>query len=164
MAELKTKANDAPVSKYLDKAAASAEVRADCDAIVAMMEKATKSKARMWGSAIIGFGSFIYRYDNGKEMNWMLCGFSPRKANISLYLFGKFPARDELLEKMGKHACGAGCIYIKRLSDIHVPTLQKLINESVKYTKKRGSADREEAKANGRAKREAVKKATSEKR
>lgn len=161
MAELKTKANDAPVGKYLDKAAANAEVRADCDAIVAMMEKATKAKARMWGDAIIGFGSFVYRYQNGKSMDWMLCGFSPRKANISLYLFGAFPGRDELLEKMGKHACGAGCIYVKRLSDIHVPTLRKLINESVKYTKKRGSADREEAKAEGRAKRKVANKSST---
>jgi hypothetical protein len=158
MAELKTKANDAPVSKYLDKAAVNAEVRADCDAIIAMMEKATKAKARMWGNAIIGFGSYVYRYQNGKEMDWMLCGFSPRKANISLYLFGNFPGRNELLEKMGKHACGAGCIYVKRLSDIHVPSLRKLINEAVKHVKKHGSAEREEAKANGRAKRKAAKK------
>jgi hypothetical protein len=159
MAGLKTKANDAPVSRYLDKAAANAEVRADCDAIVAMMEKATKAKARMWGDSIVGFGSFIYRYENGKEIDWMLCGFSPRKANISLYVFGMFPGRDDLLEKMGKHSCGAGCLYIKRLSDIHVPTLRKLINESVKYTKKRGSADREETKAKGREKRKAAKAA-----
>jgi hypothetical protein len=158
MAELKTKPNDAPVSKYLDKAATSEQVRADCEAIIAMMEKATKAKARMWGDAIIGFGSFVYRYQNGKEMDWMLCGFSPRKANISLYLFGKFPQRDELLEKMGKHSCGAGCIYVKRLSDIHVPSLKKLIVESVKHVKKKGSADREEAKAQGRAKRQAAKK------
>jgi hypothetical protein len=163
MAELKTKASDAPVGKYLDKAAANAEVRADCDAIVAMMEKATKAKARMWGDAIIGFGSFVYRYQNGKAMDWMLCGFSPRKANISLYLFGRFPGFDELLAKMGRHSCGKGCVYVKRLSDIHLPTFKKLVTESVKYTKKRGSADREEAKAEGRAKRKTAKKKPAKK-
>jgi hypothetical protein len=163
MAELKTKQTDASVEKYLDKAAPTSELRADCDKLVAMMSKATKAPPKMWGTAIIGFGTFCYQYHNGKEMNWMLCGFSPRKANISLYLFGRFPGYSDLLEKMGKHACGAACVYVKRLSDVHLPTLQKLINGSVKHVKQRGSADREQAKAQGRKKRAATKKTTTKK-
>lgn len=155
MAELKTKQNDASVSDYLNKAAATDEIRADCERIVAMMSKATKSPPKMWGNAIIGFGAFTYRYQNGKSMDWMLCGFSPRKANISLYLFGHFPGFNDTLAAMGKHSCGKGCVYIKRLANVDEKILQKLISESVKYTKKRGSADREEAKAEGRVKKSA---------
>jgi hypothetical protein len=163
MAELKTKQNDAPVDVYLAKAAANETVLDDCWAIVEIMQKATKSPPKMWGDAIVGFGTFTYRYQNGKAMDWMLCGFSPRKANISLYLFGRFPGFDELLAKMGRHSCGKGCVYVKRLSDIHLPTFKKLVTESVKYTKKRGSADREEAKAEGRAKRKTAKKKPAKK-
>ncbi len=159
MAELKTQKNNASVSKYLDKAAASEEIRADCERIIAMMSKATKAEPMMWGNSIVGFGSFVYRYQNGKALDWMLCGFSPRKANISLYLFGHFPGFNEMLAAMGKHSCGKGCLYVKRLADIDEKILQKLITESVRYTKKRGSADREAAKAEGRAKRAAKKKA-----
>lgn len=157
MAELKTKQNDASVSDYLDQAAPDPQRRADCDKIVAMMTKATKAPPKMWGNAIIGFGSYVYRYQNGKEMDWMLCGFSPRKANISLYLMGRFPGFDDLLDAMGKHSCGAGCVYIKRLEGLHLPTLQKLIEGSVKHIKQRGSADREAAKAEGRKQRAAKK-------
>lgn len=157
MAELKTQRNNGSVDAYLKKAAGSPEILADCRTLIEIMSKATGAPPQMWGTAIVGFGSFRYRYDNGREIDWMLCGFSPRKTALSLYLFGQFPGYDDLLAKLGKHSCGKSCLYLKRLSGVHLPTLRKLVTESVKYTKRRGSADREAAKAEGRAKRAAKK-------
>ncbi len=94
----------------------------------------------MWGRAIVGFGSRRYRYPNGREMDWMIVGFSPRKQNITLYVLGTFPEQDALLEKLGTHSRGKGCLYIKRLSDVHVPTLKKLVNASVRHVKRRDAS------------------------
>ncbi|MCG3160142.1 MAG: hypothetical protein JMDDDDMK_01178 [Acidobacteria bacterium] len=132
MAELKTKLNDASVDDFLN-AIKDEQVRQDCWAIAEIMRKATKAEPKMWGSSIVGFGSYRYKYASGREGDWMQVAFSPRKQNISLYITSGFEGRDELLAKLGKHSCGKGCVYIKRLSDIHLPTLRKLINASVKH-------------------------------
>jgi hypothetical protein len=132
MAELKTKRNDASVDDFLD-AIKDEQVRKDCRAIADIMQKATKAKPQMWGSAIVGFGSRRYKYDSGREIDWMLIAFSPRKQNITLYISSGFEGYDELMAKLGKHSCGKGCIYIKRLSDVHLPTLDKLIKGSVNH-------------------------------
>ncbi len=132
MAELKTKLNDASVDDFLN-AIKDEQVRQDCRAIAEIMRKATKAEPKMWGSSIVGFGSYRYKYASGREGDWMQVAFSPRKQNISLYITSGFEGRDELLAKLGKHSCGKGCVYIKRLSDIHLPTLRKLINASVKH-------------------------------
>jgi hypothetical protein len=131
MAELKTKRNDASVDDFLN-AIKDEQVRQDCWALVDIMQKATKSKAQMWGTSIVGFGSYRYKYSSGREMDWMLTAFSPRKQNLTLYLWPGFEGYDELMAQLGKHSCGKACIYIKRLSDIHLPTLKKLINGSVR--------------------------------
>jgi Domain of unknown function (DU1801) len=131
MAEIKTKLNDASVDDFLN-AIKDEQVREDCWAIVDIMQKATRAKPQMWGSSIVGFGSYRYKYPNGREMDWMLVAFSPRKQNITLYISPGFEGYGELLAQLGKHSCGKACIYIKRLSDVHLPTLKKLINGSVK--------------------------------
>jgi hypothetical protein len=131
MAELKTKRNDASVDDFLN-AIKDEQVRQDCWALVDIMQKATKSKAQMWGTSIVGFGSYRYKYSSGREMDWMLTAFSPRKQNLTLYIWPGFEGYDELTAQLGKHSCGKACIYIKRLSDIHLPTLKKLINGSVR--------------------------------
>ena len=131
MAELKTKLNDASVDDFLN-AIKDEQVRQDCWALVDIMQKATKSKAQMWGTSIVGFGSYRYKYSSGREMDWMLTAFSPRKQNLTLYIWPGFEGYDELMAQLGKHTCGKACIYIKRLSDIHLPTLKKLINGSVR--------------------------------
>jgi hypothetical protein len=135
LAELKTKPTGKSVDEFLDSIQ-NEQVRDDCRTIAGMMEKATKSKPRMWGPSIVGFGSCVYRYPNGREMDWMVVAFSPRKQNITLYLMPEFAEREELLGRLGKHSCSVACIYVKRLSDVHLPTLKKLIEASVRHTLK----------------------------
>ena len=132
MAELKTKRNDASVDDFLDSIK-DEQVRKDCRAIADIMQKAAKAKPQMWGPSIVGFGSRRYKYASGREIDWMLIAFSPRKQNITLYISSGFDGYDELTAKLGKHSSGKGCLYIKRLSDVHLPTLKKLINASVKH-------------------------------
>jgi Domain of unknown function (DU1801) len=128
----KTKLNDLSVSGFLNKIP-NQQLREDCLAVVDIMESATRAEARMWGSAIIGFGEHMVQYAGGREAKWMLIGFSPRKQNITLYIGSSFPEHDALLEELGPHSTGKGCLYIARLSDVHVPTLKKLVNASVKH-------------------------------
>ena len=96
------------------------------------MTQATGAKPKMWGSAIVGFGSCHLRYASGRELDWFTTGFSPRKQNLTLYIMGGFAQYGLLLEKLGKHSLGKGCLYIKRLDDVHLTTLKKLIQQSVK--------------------------------
>ena len=134
MAELKTKLTGASVEDFLD-AIENDQVRDDCRTIAGIMEKAAKAPPRMWGSSIVGFGTCRYRYANGKEAEFMLTAFSPRKQNITLYL-GHLEEQRDLLGKLGTHSCGKGCLYIKRLSDVHMPTLTKLVKSSVALARK----------------------------
>ena len=130
MAEIKTKKTACDPKAYIN-AITDEQVRADCRAIAKMMERATKSKPKMWGPSIVGFGSCRYQYADGREMDWMLIAFSPRKAYISVYAHPHHAGRKELMAKLGKCSGGKSCINIKRLSDIHLPTLQKIIDKSV---------------------------------
>lgn len=129
MAELKTKATKASVAQFIN-AIEDDQKRKDCKTLLAMMTKATKVKPVMWGPAIVGFGNHDYFGASGKPTRWFEVGFSPRKAALSLYLMGGKDAK--LLAKLGPSSMGAGCLYIKRLDDVHTPTLQKLIDTSVK--------------------------------
>lgn len=141
MAELKTKANEASVTRFLDTIA-DEQKRADAYILLDMMQKATKAEPKMWGSSIVGFGDYHYVYASGREGDWFLVGFSPRKQNLTLYgaSYGweQFPT---LLDKLGKYSLGKGCLYIKRLEDVDKPTLKKLLGEIVKVAKKRAQAD-----------------------
>ena len=135
MAEPKTKRTNASVDGFLNSIEDD-RVREDCWTIVDIMQKATKAKPKMWGASIVGFGTYRCTYANGREADWMVTAFSPRKQNITLYLMGGFARRDELMAALGKHSCGKACVYIKRLSDVHVPTLKKLVNASVQHVMK----------------------------
>ena len=132
MAQPKTKLTSASVESFLITIK-DEDKRKDCWAIAGIMETATKAKPRMWGSAIVGFGTYRLKYADGREADWPITAFSSRKANITLYIMAGFEGYDELLAQLGKHDRGKSCVYIKRLSDIHVPTLKKLIAGSVKH-------------------------------
>ena len=140
MAELKTKVNTGSVHKFLDGIADEAK-RRDSYLLLKMMEKATKDEARMWGDSIVGFGDYHYVGKSGREGDWFLAGLSPRKQNLTLYMLGGWEQYDELLAKLGKYSLGKGCLYIKRLDDVNMPVLNKLIAEAVKHAKKQAQAD-----------------------
>ena len=132
MAELKTRKNSASVSAFLNTID-DAQKRSDAKKIATMMRKITGSKAKMWGTSIVGFGSYHYKYASGREGDFMLTGFSPRKQNLSLYIMAGFRDFDTLLAKLGKHKTGKSCLYIKRLDDIDLKVLELLISRSIKY-------------------------------
>ena len=134
MAETKTKPTNESVESFLNKIA-DEERRKDCFQVAKIMEEVTGEKPKMWGPSIVGFGSYHYKYDSGREGDWMMTGFSPRKKDLTLYLMMGFAKHGELIEKLGKHTGSKSCLYIKRLSDIHIPTLKKLIKVSVKELK-----------------------------
>lgn len=143
MAELKTKPTEQSVTEFLNRIS-DAQRREDCFAVAKIMQEITGSKPKMWGPSIVGFGSFRYKYDSGREGDWLVTGFSPRKQDLTLYIMMGFQKHGALLKDLGKHRTAKSCLYIKRLSDIHLPTLKKLIKASVKdlaaYTKSRQSA------------------------
>ena len=130
MAELKTQKNTADVEKFLADVE-DVQRRADCLAVLELMKKVTGQPAAMWGKAIIGFGSFRYR-GKTSEGDWFPVGFSPRKQNLTLYLHCILENQSALLEKLGKHKIGKSCLYIKKLEDMHFPTLKKLIQKAFK--------------------------------
>lgn len=128
-AELKTKLNDASVEGFLNSVK-DEQTRADCFEILKIMKQVTKEEPKMWGSSIIGFGSYHYKGTSGREGDWMLTGFSPRKQNLTLYLMGGFDTHVDLLKKLGKHKTSVGCLYIKKLEDVDVKVLKELIKKS----------------------------------
>jgi hypothetical protein len=134
MPEVKTKLTAASVDDFLE-AIENDQVRDDCRTIAGIMEKAAKAPPRMWGTSIVGFGTQRSTYASGREAEWMLTAFSPRKQNITLYL-GHLDEQRDLLDKLGTHSCGKGCLYVKRLSDVHLPTLTKLVKSSVARARK----------------------------
>ncbi len=145
MPELKTKVNKANVEKFLD-AIKDPQKRKDSLEISKMMERATKTKPEMWGAAIVGFGRMKYTYANGKEGEWMMIGFSPRKQNITLYGLKIFKmavngikkddGENDFLKKLGKYKEGGGCLYINKLADINKKELEKIIKLAVQRKKK----------------------------
>ena len=134
MAELKTKLNDASVEDFLNKVEDD-QKRKDSFEIIKMMQQATKEEPKMWGPAIIGFGSYHYKYESGREGDMPIIGFSPRKQSLTLYVgLGDDDSENPLLKKLGKHTTSKVCLYIKKLADVDRTVLQKLINESAKKT------------------------------
>ena len=135
MAEPKTRKTTASVSAFLDTIS-DEQARKDCKAISTMMQKAAKAKPAMWGTGIVGFGSVKMKYATGRVLDWPVTAFAPRKGNITLYILGDYDERDSLLKSLGKYKQSGGCLHIKRLSDVHLPTLTKLIAASIKHVKK----------------------------
>lgn len=136
MAELKTKLNDDSVKDFLN-AVEDEQKREDSFKLLKMMEEISGEPAKMWGDAIVGFGTYHYVYASGREGDWMLTGFSPRKANISLYLMAGFDQLGDELSTLGKHKSSKGCLYVKKLSDIDEKVLCKMIKKSIGIMKKR---------------------------
>jgi hypothetical protein len=138
MAEAKTKPTNQSVTDFLNEIP-EPERRADCFAVAKIMEEITGEKPKMWGPSIVGFGSYHYKYASGREGDWPVAGFSSRKKDLTVYLMMGFEKHADLMEKLGKHSTSKSCLYIKRLSDIHIPTLKKMIKIGIKdlkeYTK-----------------------------
>lgn len=133
MAELKTRPTDASVEDFI-AAVDGDERRADCRTLVDLMRRVTGAEPMMWGPSIVGFGTYHYRYASGREGDWMLAGFSPRKRELTVYVMAGFSGADEALARLGKHRSSSGsCLYIKRLSDIDVDVLEELVRSSVEH-------------------------------
>jgi hypothetical protein len=130
VAELKTKKTAASVAAFLNSIDDERR-RQDCKAIASLMQKATNAKPRMWGPSIVGFGDFEYVNSSKKPQTWFRCGFSPRKAALTLYLMGGYPKDAASLEKIGKVKTGGSCLYIKSLDDVNMPALRSMIEKSL---------------------------------
>jgi hypothetical protein len=136
MAEAKTKANSASVDTFLNSIPDD-QVRKDCRAIAQIMQKAANAPPQMWGTSIVGFGTYRFKYADGRKADWMITAFSPRRQNITLYIYGGFEEYEKLTSQLGKYSCGKSCIYIKRLSDVDMAALKKLIKASVQHVLKK---------------------------
>lgn len=136
MVENKTRPTPARVEDYL-AAIADDPRRADCVALAAMMARITQQKATMWGPGIVGFGSYHYRYDSGREGDACLTGFASRKGDISVYLTASFPGQDALLARLGRHRMGKACLYLRRLADVDTQVLEQLVAGSVAEVRRR---------------------------
>jgi hypothetical protein len=136
MAEPKTKPTKQSVAGFLAKVA-DATKREDAKTLIAIMKDATKQEPVMWGTSIIGFGTYRYKYASGREGDWPIVGLSPRKQNLTVYIMPGFDEFEDLLAKLGKHSTGSSCLYIKRLADIDVPTLKKIVVRAVAKMKKK---------------------------
>jgi len=134
-AELKTKVNDASVADFLSSVV-DEQKRKDSFEILKIMKQITKEEPKMWGSSIVGFGTYHYKGASGREGDWLQIGFSPRKQNITLYIIPGFEQYQGLMKKLGKYSTGKSCLYVKRLSDVNVDVLKELITESLKVMKK----------------------------
>jgi len=132
MAELKTKLNDGSVKDFLDSVE-DEKKRKDSYHVLQIMQKITGEEPKMWGTSIIGFGNYHYKYKTGREGDWFVTGFSPRKQALTLYIMAGFSKYDELMQKLGKYKTGKSCLYVKKLEDIDESVLKQLISESVNY-------------------------------
>jgi hypothetical protein len=137
MAENKTKATEVSVESFLDHVEPE-QRQTDARVIVALMARISGEPAKMWGPSIIGFGTHRYRYETGREGEICRIGFSPRKAQLVFYLGAGFPERDAMLAQLGKHMTGKGCLYVKKLSDVDLAVLERMI--AAAWAHKRSSA------------------------
>ena len=132
VADLKTKKNDASVEAFLNAVEYDAK-RADSFAILELMREVTGEEPAMWGGSIVGFGEYTYRYASGREGEWPLTGFSPRKQNLTLYIMPGFDEYESLLQDLGKYKTGKSCLYISKLADVDLEVLRKLVRQSVEH-------------------------------
>jgi len=130
MAELKTKKTAGSVSAFL-KTIPDPTKRKDAQAIIELMKKATHAEPKMWGSAIIGFGDTVLTYESGRQLQWFIMGFSPRKQNFALYIHGAVADKNGLLHKLGKYKNGKGCLYINKLEEVDMSILKKIIQKGL---------------------------------
>ena len=130
MSELKTKQNDASVEAFLG-AVDNDRRREDSFTVLELMKRITGLEPRMWGSAIVGFGTYRYRYASGRSGEWPRIGFSPRKQSLTVYVMPGFSSYDELLSRLGKHRTGKSCLYVNKLADVDLDVLEELIRSSL---------------------------------
>jgi len=136
MAENKTKKTNASVTDFL-KSIDNPQMRADAKKVASIMRRVTGKRAKMWGSSIVGYGTYHYKYDSGREGEFMITGYSPRKQALSVYIIPGFSKFGTLMKKLGKYKTGRSCLYIRRLSDVDENVLEKLIEGSVKQMRKK---------------------------
>lgn len=135
MAELKTQLNEQDVLPFLNRIENEGR-KQDCLSVLKLMQEVTGEEPRMWGESIVGFGSYHYRYASGREGDWMLVAFSPRKQNLTLYIMAGFDEYETLLSKLGKFKTGKSCLYINKLADVDLQVLRELVKQSVEHMKK----------------------------
>ena len=136
MAGPKTRPTRASVAAYI-KRLPDERTRADCDTLVALMERVTGEKAVMWGPSIIGFGAYRLPYADGSEADWPIAAFSPRKTDLTIYLGGGCDRYADLMKKLGKHRTGKVCLYIRRLADVDMKVVKDLVAASMRYARER---------------------------
>jgi len=139
MAELKTKPTETDVRAFLSTVTDPVR-RQDSFTLVELMQEVTGEPPKLWGTSIVGFGQYHYKYASGHEGDSCLSGFAPRKNEFSLYITGGFERHKDLMAKLGKHKTGKGCLYVKKLADIDLGVLRELVRRSVQETKGRVSA------------------------
>lgn len=132
MAELKTKPTNEDVHAFINSIA-DEQRRQDSQAILALMQEATGAEPQMWGDSIVGFGHYHYKYASGREGDWFLTGFAPRKQNLTLYIMAGFEQYNTLLARLGKHKTGKSCLYLKRLADVDCDILRELVRQSAAH-------------------------------
>ncbi len=135
MAALKTQPTSQSVSDFLSTVE-DKKMRSECRVVAKMMREATGKRARMWGTSIVGFGSYDYKYASGHEGSWPIVGFSPRSKNLSIYIMPGFSKFDKLMGQLGNYKTGKSCLYVKTLDDVDQKKLKALIDGSVKLMKK----------------------------
>lgn len=132
----KTQANENSVSGFLEKVEPQKR-KEDAFVLLKIMEEISGEKAKMWGNSIIGFGTYHYKYESGREGDFLRIGFSPRKTALSVYIMSGFSKYDQLLDKLGKHKTGKACLYIKKLEDVDIAVLKELMKASLEYMKEK---------------------------
>ena len=132
MAELKTKRNKGDVEAFLNSVP-DEKKRQDSFMVMELMKQVTGKEPEMWGDSIVGFGSYHYKYASGREGDWFITGFSPRKQNLTLYIMSGFDEYDQLLNRLGKHSTGKSCLYIKKIEDVDVSVLKELVKRSAEH-------------------------------
>jgi Domain of unknown function (DU1801) len=130
MAEAKTKPTKANVNAFLDSIDDERR-RKDCKAVLKLMKDVTQAQPEMWGSSIVGFGRYRYNYDSGREGEWMMTGFAPRKGDLTLYIMAGFERIPELMKRLGKFKTGKSCLYVKKLEDVDMDVLRDIVSKSV---------------------------------
>jgi len=132
--ELKTKVNDKDIIAFLE-GIEDGQKKADSFELLDLFSRLSGEEAKMWGTNIIGFGSYHYKYASGQEGDWFKIGFIPRKAKFSIYVMSGFEELDEFLSELGKHKVGKGCLYVNKLADIHTEVLEKMVLRSFELLK-----------------------------
>ena len=135
MAELKTKMTSASAAKFI-AGIEDEQMRRECQTLNKLLRRITEKPPKMWGESIVGYGSYHYKYASGREGDWFIAGFSPRKQNLTIYVMAGFSQHKKLLDKLGKHKLGKCCLYLKRLDDLDPEVLEELLTCSVEFMQK----------------------------